>query len=103
MLLRPCREDEVRLRFGKEQPLCLRAFEYALPPNTAGTHGDLGLLKLIPRLLRILLVMQKAGQPDFLILFPQVQPWAIVPQSPRHHAGHEQAHSGTTKPAASQD
>src|SRR5579871_4365344 len=80
------------MRLRKKRTLCLRAFSDSLAPNASGTNGNLGLLKLIPRLLRIRLGMQKTGQPVFLIRLK-----AVMPDSRHEHAGNNQDHGCMTE------
>src|ERR1035438_1444242 len=64
MFLREGGENEVGLRNGKESTVCLRAFT---APKAPGPHGNLGLLNLVPRALRIQFRIDKAGQTLLLI------------------------------------
>src|SRR5947209_4145522 len=71
MLLREGGENEVRLRNREESTVCLRAFP---APEAPRTHGDLGLLNLVPRALGIQFGVDEAGQTLFLICLEHVDP-----------------------------
>src|SRR5580700_10775728 len=62
-------ENEIRLRNWKESTVCLRAFA---APKAPGTHGDLGLLNLVPRALGIEFGVDEAGQALLLIRLQHV-------------------------------
>src|ERR1035437_7049025 len=69
MFLREGGENEVRLGNGKESTVCLRALA---APEAARTDGNLGLLNLVPRTLRVEFGVDEAGQTLLLIRLEDV-------------------------------
>src|SRR5579872_176111 len=72
MFFRESGENKIRLRDGEESTVCLRAFP---TPKASGTHGDLGLLNLVPGALRIEFGIDKTGETLLLIRLQYVDPW----------------------------
>src|SRR5271169_95473 len=69
MFLGKGRENEIRLRYGKESAVCLRAFA---APKASGTDGNFGLLNLIPRALGVEFGIDKTGQALLLVRLENV-------------------------------
>src|SRR5436190_22101346 len=83
MFLGESREDKIRLRNREKSAVGLRALT---APKAPRPYGDLGLLNLIPRSLRIEFRIDKAGQPLFLIRLQDMDPWDQEHRSDRHHS-----------------
>src|SRR5579872_318242 len=62
-------ENKISLWDRKESPVCLRAFP---TPQPSGTHGNHGLLNLVPGSLRIRIGILITGQPLLLIRLQNV-------------------------------